>query len=287
MPRLEEEYEGVAPAVEPEAQPQMSQAIVPELTSMTREKAEDMDLHHEVSELQKRGGLSEEEYALQQKVDAALNTAVDENGYTNIVTWEAIALAMELVDVNETFEDYRPSALVKYVRSWQERKGGNHIEIKWEKDSHRSESVRVPQIAMAMSEMQLIMQLTEYGNRENKRANANALETMTLGRHLSIAVKSLQAIRGVMVAVQKLRRMDQPDNPIAAAMPGYICLQDGTELDAAVMAAAKAMEQLEKEYPEEVGPAPQAERTYTHGIHESTCSCGGIGCTKCAPPEYR
>lgn len=258
---------------------------VKETDAMSKREA----ISDEVLALTKRGGRSEADAALQAQVDDHLDNAVKENEHTELVTWDASRVALDMIETTQAFEDRRPSELVRFIRSWQERNGGNYIDITWQHGPRSHTTVSVPQTAIAMAETQLIVQLTAYGNRENKRANENALETMTLGRNLSIAVKALQGMRGVILAVAKLRRMDQPDNPIAAAMPGYICLQDGKELDAAVEAAAKAMEQLEKEYPEEAGPTPTPTpaRTYTHGIHESTCRCGGVGCYNCAPPEYR
>ena len=259
--------------------------------SNTNEDSE-LKLHDAVIDLHKRGGLSEADAVLQAQVDEHLDNAVKENDYKELVTWDASRVALEMVESTQAFENRRPSELTRFIRSWQERNGGNYIEVTWQSGPHSRTTVSAPQAALTLAEANLIAMLTAQCNRNAERANANALETMTLGRHLSIAAKALEGMRGVMLAVANLRRFGAADtaNPIAAAAPGYICLQDGRELDEAVMAAETAMRQLEKEYPAEVGatPAPAVGRTYTHGIHEATCGrCGGLGCSSCAPPEYR
>lgn len=230
---------------------QMAAAVVGELLDTTLEKTDDLKLYDEVIALNERGGLNEEEAALQQKVDAALDRAVQENGYTNIVTWDAISLAVDLVDCNEEFNDYVPSSLLQYTRSWRDRNGGDMVEVKWEQDHFSSKIVKVPRAALAIAETSLVVQLTAYGNSENKRANANALETMRLGRQLSITGKALAAVVGVLEACKRLRRFDGTNdgNPLNAAAKGYLCLQDSKDLDDAITKALQAMQQLEKEYP--------------------------------------
>lgn len=208
-------------------------------------------LYDQVAQVHERGGLSEEDFAIQQKVDAALDTAVNENGYEEICTWTDMILANDLIENSSEFEDFSPARLRPFVKSWQERHGGDCIEVKWTTGPNRKETLYVPRAALAMAETQLIARLTEYGNSWRKRANSNALETLSLGRQLSINMKALEAMRGVLVAVQQLRRFGSADadNPVGAAMQGFIALQDGKQLDEAVEKAAKALIQLDKEYP--------------------------------------
>lgn len=241
-----------------ETKNQMGNAIVGELLDTTLEEAPssklDTSIDDEVIALAKRGGRSEADAALQALVDEHLDTAVKENGYIEIITWDASRVALDMVETTKEFENHRPSDLVRYIHSWQERNGGNFIEVTWQTSRHRSQTVRVPQVAIAMVEHKLIAKLIDYGDKENKRANANALETMTLGRQLSIGVRALQGVRGVFAAIQNLRRFGgnpNSNNPLEVYAKGYLAMQDATELDAAVAAASRAMEQLEKEYPED------------------------------------
>lgn len=208
-------------------------------------------LYDQVVQAHERGGLSEEDFAIQQKVDAALDTAVNENGYEEICTWTDTLVAHDLIENSSEFEDFSPARLRPFVKSWQDRHGGERIPVTWASSRHGKETYYIPRAALAMAETQLVARLTEYGNSENKRANKNALETLSLGRQLSINMKALEVIRGVLVAVQQLRRFGSADadNPVGAAMQGFIALQDGKQLDEAVEKAAKALIQLDKEYP--------------------------------------
>jgi len=232
----------------------------------------------------------------QAQIDEALDTAALANGYEEIITWGPGALAMDLLEHNQLFEDARPSSIIPLIRDWQRRHGGESIEVTWQSGpSGRRETVAIPKVSMDWARDTYVQSLERQLAEATRRANSAALETITYGRHLSIAVKALEGTRGIMVAVQKLRRFTEGDgNPLSSAMSGWLAAQDGKELDAAVEAAAKAMLQLEKEYPNDAGPAPKVDRTYTHGIHEesisfkqASCKCGGVGCWECAPPEHR
>lgn len=215
------------------------------------EEKNDISVFDEVIALNERGGMSVEDYAIQQKVDAALDTAVKENGYEEIATWTAARLALDLVEHNVDFEAFSPARLRPFVDSWQCRNGGDLVQVKWNTGPHSTEAHYVPRVALELAETNLITQLITHGNSENKRANANAMETIRLGRQLSITRKALHALTDVVEVCAKLRRFDknETDNPIAAAAPGWLCLQDGKELDGVLAKAREALKQLAKEYP--------------------------------------
>lgn len=217
-------------------------------------KDDDLKLYDEVIALHKRGGMSEEDAELQAKVDAALDTAVGENGYEEIATWLSPRIALDLIEYNKTFESFSPARLRLFVDDWQKRHGGDKIKVEWATGLAMREVVYVPKRALELAEVQLVAELTKFGNNATTRANANALQSMLLGRQLSICRKALEAMRAVMVEITKLRRFGGDPkvtgNPLDAAADGYLVMQDARALDAAVEAAAKCLMQLEKEHPE-------------------------------------
>lgn len=194
----------------------------------------------------------------QEQVDEALDTAAKENGYEEIATWGPGELAMDLIERCAPFEDARPSSIIPLIRDWQKRNGGTLVAFTWRTGRHTGSTMHVPEAVIQWTQAEYIESLEKELSQENKRANDNALETITLGRHLSIAVKALISMRGVMVAVKNLRRFggdaEKSGNPMDAWAAGHLAMQDGKELDAAIMAASQALEQLEKEYPAEAGP---------------------------------
>lgn len=215
---------------------------------------DDTKLWDEMIALHKRSGMSEKDAELQAKVDLALDTAASENGYEEIATWGSMLVALDLVKHKETFKEYRPTELRPFVGSWQKRHGGDRAKIEWATGPDTRKVVYIPKMALELAEVQIITNLTTYAEKAAARANENALQTLTLGRHLSICRKALAAVRAVMVEVTKLRIFGgdpkTTGNPLDVYAAGYLAMQDASALTAAVEAAAELLRQLEKEYPE-------------------------------------
>ena len=91
--------------------------------------------------------------ALQKRVDEALETAVKENEYKELVTWDAIRVANDLVEHNIEFENYSPAFLRPFVWDWQQRNGGERIEIKWATGPYSGETVYIPKAALLIVSM--------------------------------------------------------------------------------------------------------------------------------------
>lgn len=62
---------------------------------------------------------------------------------------------------------------------------------------------------------------------------------------LDTAHNVMAALRGVLTAVQRLRRFEGNESPVGAAMKGYLAVQDALELDAALLTAAQAVQTIE------------------------------------------
>lgn len=171
----------------------------------------------------------------QEQVDAALDRAVKENGYTELVTWQDDRVSSDLIDVNPLFEDSTLAELRPFVQSWQRRNGGERIEFYWPTGPFTGEVVYVPKAAQKMVEAAYIKHL------EQSLAKV-AMEAVELKQHMSVAIKAMECMRGVILAVKKLRRFSSSDGD--SALEGHLHAQDATELDAAVLAAAKALVEL-------------------------------------------
>lgn len=76
--------------------------------------------------------------------------------------------------------------------------------------------------------------------RRQRAARASLQERS--GKLLDTAQQTLTAMRALVIAIMRLRRLDD-ESP----MPGYIALQDGAELDAAMKEVAGALKLLEKD----------------------------------------
>lgn len=204
-------------------------------------KDPELELADKVIELQRRGGMSEEEFAVQQKVDQALDTAVKENEYKELVTWDAIRVADDLIEHNAEFGDYSPARLRPFVWDWQQRNGGERIEIKWSTGPHTGEVVYIPKAALQFAESNFIISLTQQYNRIVRAQNDAAMQTLTLGRQLSVAKKALRWLRVVYEASEKLHKKLE----VSPELRAY-----ADEQAAAIKEALAGFQQYEREYAE-------------------------------------
>lgn len=59
---------------------------------------------------------------LQDEVNTALDIAVDENGYEELLTKNPLQLAIDLCDDDEDFEEIIPEYLVPFIVHWQQKR---------------------------------------------------------------------------------------------------------------------------------------------------------------------
>lgn len=62
--------------------------------------------------------LADDTIDLQDQIERALNIAIHENQYLEMLSWDPETIAKDLVEYDEGFSTYQPDQLVPYVRAY-------------------------------------------------------------------------------------------------------------------------------------------------------------------------